>query len=337
MTGYDFNALYGQADHSAGTMYPAGTYDAVVEDCTYGRSKDGTKGQWTVKFRTTTGEKAGASPVTTNITVSPENGRALGIMFRHLGAFGIPVPPNQPFWAMGWTEEYIAQFLKGKPAQITIAQDEYDGRPQMKIRDIRPARPGAPLDWPRTAPAQAQPQQGFGQPPAGYPAQQQGFAQPPAQPGFGQPQTFQQPPQMAQPAFPGQQSDPGMQAPPQQYQDGTAFPGQVVPAGYPQQPPAPQWGWDQAGYPQQPIAPPAQQQSPFPPPQPPAGYPAQPPAQPQPPWGQPAAPQQPQQAAPPAGYPQQQQPPAGQPTWGAQPQPPAQPGADAPPMPPWAQ
>src|SRR5579859_886176 len=56
---YDFGSLYGRADLSAATLYDAGKYGAVVESAEWGRSRDGTKGQWTVVFRTTTGVNMG--------------------------------------------------------------------------------------------------------------------------------------------------------------------------------------------------------------------------------------------------------------------------------------
>ena len=67
---YDFGQLYGQADMTAGVLIDAGSYDAVVETAEYGMTNDGSKGQWTVRFRITTGPHAGV-PMTTNMTISP--------------------------------------------------------------------------------------------------------------------------------------------------------------------------------------------------------------------------------------------------------------------------
>ena len=291
---YDFATLYGMADHSAGYLYPEGWYDAVVEEASYGRSKDGSKGQWTVKVRTTTGEAAGRSPVTTTLSISPkkndgtDNSMGLGILFRHLAALGVPVPdPNdqtktingpQPFWVAGMSYEQVAQMMVGRPVYVKLVQEEYDGTTRNKIRDFRPARPGAPVSV-QAAPQQAQapfgqqppPQfaQGGQVPPAQFQAPQQA---PPAQ-GWQQPQGqpapapgFQQPPwqaQQAPPAAPPQQAQPAPGAP------AWAQPGMQQPQ--PQQPPAqgqippgagqqgaPQLPWNQqagapqnGGYPQQ--------------------------------------------------------------------------------------
>lgn len=345
MTQFDFASLYGQADTS-NQLVDEGVYDAVIEKAEFGRTKDGTKGQWTIAARISTGQFA-AAKLTQTLTISPENPRALGIMFRHLGALGVPVPPAQPFWMLGWSEDQVAQFMTGKPCQIAVKHDEYEGTMRPKIRDWRPARPGAPTDWPRQ-PQQApqQPQQGFGQLPAGYPPQ--GVQGPggqvvPAAPG-GYPQ--QPPAGYGQPPAPPQQ--PWGAPPPPQQPGGPAMPpwGQQAPQGAPQAPPAqnpalPPWaqpatpgqggtaefttqGMSQQPAYQQPPAPPA---SGFgqPPAQP--GYPQAPPA--------PPAPGYPQQPQP--GYPPQGQFNGGQPQ--GQPQPPAQQGqpGEAPPPPPWAQ
>jgi len=326
--GYDFGALYGMADHSTGFLYDAGSYDAVVESAEFGRTKDGTKGAWTIKFRTTTGANAGRSPLTTTLSISPkkndgsDNAAGLGIMFRQLAALGIPVPDPEnpqlvlngqaPFWVMGWTEDMVAQAMIGKPALITVQQDEYEGVTRNKVRGIRPPRPGAPLDWPRTQ--QPPQQQAFGTPPGYGPPQQ-----PPAQyapQGYG----YQQAPA----AQPWQQPAP-QSGPPPQWQQPQPPMQQAGPAQYaaPQVPGVPPWA--------QPATPgqgglaefTTQGQST----QPAYGYgpqqPPQAPPVPQPPWAQ----QQPQQASPGYnGYQQPQQP--------AQPAP-GQP--EAPPAPPWAQ
>jgi hypothetical protein len=324
-SGYDFGTLYGMADNT-NILYPEGNYDAVVESASWGRTKDGTKGQWTVKVRTTTGEMAGKMPLTQTITVSPsgENaGRSLGIMFRHLAALGIPVPDpanpqmvingQAPFWLLGWTEDQVAQAMVGRPVTISLKHDEYDGVTRNKIRDWRPPRPGAPTDWPR----EQQPQPPYGAQPGyppqpGYPQAPQGY---PQQPAPQAPQQWQPPQQPAQP--PWQQP---------------AYPQ----AGAPLQPPA-------QAQPPVPGAPPwAQPQQPGQPgtgqftaegmaqPQPPA---QQPPAAPQPPWAQ-QQPQQPQQGAPQPPWAAQQPPANGQPQYPAQQ--PQGPG-EQPEKPPWAQ
>jgi hypothetical protein len=344
--GYDFGGLYGMADMSSVSPLEPGNYDAIVEDAEFGRTKDGTKGAWTIKFRTTTGERAGF-PLTMTMSINPTKGdgspnpQGLGIMFRQLGAMGVPVPPDQPFWALGWTEANIAEFIKGKPVLIKVITDDYDG-PRSKVRDIRPPRPGAPLQ------VQQAPQQ---QPQGVMPPGQGGYGQGQpnyAQQAYGQPpqQGYTQQPQQA-PAWGQQQPQQGGYAGQQQPQQGPTAPGPwqnaQQPAAGPQQVPgAPAWA--------QPPVPgqggmgefTAQGQS-F------QGYPgqqapnqAQPPQMPngqgygQPPFQQPGQEQQPPQQGwqqqpngqpPQAQFQQPQQPPNQQPQ---QPQ-------GAPELPPWAQ
>ena len=336
--GYDFGQLFGRADMSSGVRIDEGVYDAVTVKSTWGKTKDGTKGQWTAETVITTGQYAGTK-FTNSITVSPvkndgeENTKGMGAMFRHLRAHGIPVPP-QPgmpggFWELGWSAEQVAQAMVGKPVQIVVKDDEYDGVTRSKIRDYQEPRPGAPAQV-QLPPQQPAYQNGYGQQP------QYAAHQPP--PGYGQGgqaapgpwQNTQQPPQAvpgapewAQPAVPGagglgeftgqgQSYQPGYMPPPggggAAYQPGYD-PGPVQGGpGYPPQQPSQQY--------QQPGYPPQQQQQQ----QPPQGYGAPataapapgaqyPPGAPSPSnGGQPAMPPWAQQGPPQQGPPQDQAP-----------------------------
>jgi hypothetical protein len=133
--GYDFAQLFGNADMSS-NLIPKDRYPAVVDSAEWGRTKDGTKGVWTIVFRTTgPGKKGTQAPPGTKLTmtlsVSPtkndgtQNSQGMGIMFRQLGAMGIPIPPNQPFWELGWTPEQVAQAMTGRPVMIQVIEDEY--------------------------------------------------------------------------------------------------------------------------------------------------------------------------------------------------------------------
>jgi len=257
--GYDFGQLYGMADHSAGQLYEKGDYDAVVESAEYGRTKDGTKGQWTVVFRTTTGENAGKRKLTTNMTISPrqkdgsDNGAGLGIMFRELASLGIPVPDPKnpqatingpaPFWVQGWSPQDVARAMVGKPCLIAVYQDEWGDQVRNKVRNIRPPRPGAPTDWPRQGqmPQAAQ----AGAMPGGFapPAAPQG--PPPGPPAQG-PQPWQgisqqagPPPQQAPQGPPAGAPPWAQQAQPQPYSGQPAVP--QPQQGQPPIPGAPPW------------------------------------------------------------------------------------------------
>lgn len=237
--GYDFGAMYGQADMSS-NLIPKDRYPSVVEDAEWGRTKDGTKGAWTIVFRTTgPGKKTSlGSPgtkLTMTLSVNPTkqggepNPQGLGIMYRQLGALGVPIPPAQPFWELGWSPEQVAQSMKGRPCMLSVIEDEYEGVVRNKIRDIQPPEPGQPT--------QAPPQQGQ-QAPQPYPQQgpPAGYGQQPGQPPQGAPQGYggQQAPQpwqqqQAQQAPQGRQGYVQQQPPPQQ--------GQAQPTYNPQVPP----------------------------------------------------------------------------------------------------
>jgi hypothetical protein len=236
---YDFGALYGMADHSVGRLLENGSYDAIVEDGEWGKTKAGDKDAWTWKFRVTTGEYAN-SPLTMTMAVSPvkDNGEpneaGLGIMFRQLGSMGIPVPPDQqPWWLLGWTPENVAQAAKGRPVQIAVIKNEWDGGTNNKVKDIRPPRPGAPLQVQQPPQQfQQQPQQGYSQgygqpqqppmggPGGGYQMPPNGYQQqPPQQPGYGyagQQQAAPPPPQQGQAPGPWQGAQPPAAGQPQQ-------------------------------------------------------------------------------------------------------------------------
>jgi hypothetical protein len=303
--GYNFGDLWTGADKTAGELIPVGDYDAVVEEAPFGQTRDGDKGAWTIKFRITTGPAAGR-PVTMTMSISPTkkdgtpNPAGMGIMFRQLHAMGVPVPPpigapgERPFWELGWTEHNVAQQMTGKPVLIKVIQNDWDGGTNNKIRDIKPARPGAP-----TQVQQSQPQ-----------APAMGGYQPgPVAQGYAPPQAQQAPNSYGQPQWQNPAGQPA-QGPPQQAPQGPygappgSFPGQASPQGTPQGPPSPPQqvppGQAPAGPPAQPPwaqqapqsgAPPMQQPGPAPAPQQAPGQgaiPTVPPGQapPAPPWAQ---------------------------------------------------
>ena len=320
--GYDFSQLYGMADMSGAVRIDQGVYDAVTTKSEWGKTKGGDKGQWTVTTQITTGQYAGTTFVN-SITISPvkndgeQNARGLGAMFRHLAAHGIPVPPSPGmpggFWELGWTPEMVAQQMVGKPVQIVIKDDEYEGVTRSKIRDYQPPRPGAPTQVEQVQ----QPQQnGYTQsyqvqPGVTYqqlPPQQSQYAGQPQGPVAPGPwQNAQQPPQgipgapaWAQPPVPGAgglgeftgqgQSFQGYQSQSNPYEQQPQQP--YPPQGQPQQGPPPGYGAPATAAPA--LGAPYQQGAPSPGNQVPAPpWAQQPPQQGQPqeqPQGQPPAP-----------------------------------------------
>jgi len=269
--GFDFGQSYQTADTSAGLM-PDSWQDAIVTEREYGRTKAGDKWCWTVQFQITTGQYTGRK-LTTTLAVSPrkqdgtQNDQGMGILYRHLGALGVPVgekfggqPGEQPWFtqAQGSTPaeralaagQMACQYMANRPCYIHVTQNTWSGGTNNKIADIKPARAGAPAQAP------AQPGPGAAPPPQQQPAFG-GYQPGPPAPGYPQqpPQPVQGPP----PGYPPQQAAPPPQAPPapgpaapmQPGQPGVGQftgPGQAQqgpPNGQPQQPsgvpPAPPW------------------------------------------------------------------------------------------------
>ena len=335
--GYDFSQLYGMADMSGAVRIDQGVYDAVTTKSEWGKTKGGDKGQWTVTTQITTGQYAGTTFVN-SITISPvkndgeQNARGLGAMFRHLAAHGIPVPPSPGmpggFWELGWTPEMVAQQMVGKPVQIVIKDDEYEGVTRSKIRDYQPPRPGAPTQVEqRQQPQQPQGQLGYPYPPGnnGYAQQPQYAGQPQGPVAPGPWQNAQQPPQgipgapaWAQPPVPGAG---GMGEFTGQGQSFQGYQGQPNP--YEQQPQQPQPGPQYQAGPGFPQGPQPTQDAPYQP----QGYGA-------PATGAPAPGAPYQQGAPSPGSQVPAPPWAQQPPQQGQPQEPPQ---GQPPAPPWQQ
>jgi hypothetical protein len=258
--GYDWNTLYGQADHSVGQLIDAGLYTAIVKSSDWDRTKDGTKGAWTITFILTSGPRPGMKQVFT-MAVSPktnkgeDNPEGMGRMFRQLAAMGIPVPPpygQQGWWQLGWNEQQVGQAMTGHPVLLQLIHDEYEGVTRNKVRDIQPPPPGAPTQMPQLAQQQPQGQQGFA------PTQQAPQQWQPQQQQQGAPAPWQ-PPQQPQAQFEGQgfgqgygqQQGPPQQGPPPGYQ------GQQQP-GYQQQGPPANYQGPPQGY--DPSVPPYAQQ-----------------------------------------------------------------------------
>src|SRR5260370_42672448 len=109
---YNFAQLYGMADHSM-QLYDKGDYDGVVENSTWGRTNDGSKGQWELKIRFSNHPQDGGKAIKTTMTVSPENDKGLGIMFRQLDALAVPYQTLA-------TEEQMAQAMNGKPILFSV-------------------------------------------------------------------------------------------------------------------------------------------------------------------------------------------------------------------------
>ena len=273
---YNMADLFNRADHSRSALLDPAWYNVTIESAEWGRDSSNSKGQWKIVGRTTNGN----NKLSTQITISPDSEKAMGMMFRHLHALGIPTPPpygapgTQGWWELGWTPQQVAQAMAGKNLDWYVIRNEYpegSGNFNNKVKDMRPAQAGVQ----QGPPMPPQPGMPPGQPPSPQPPQQApppGYGaapgMPPTPPGYGQPQApgqaaygppqpgpAQQPgydpnlPPYAQPANPGQ---PGMG---QFTPDGQATqPGTNISQQYGQQPPGqPAAGQQQFPYPGQPA------------------------------------------------------------------------------------
>ena len=252
--GVNWDRWYAEADASGGS-YTTGWHPAAVDSCEFGRTRNGDKEAWLVKFKFTAGPNAGrlindTEAISEMTRDGQPNTGGMSALFRRLRALGVPVgekfgdaPGTVPWWHQ-MSPQQVAQMMTGRQAEINVGDSEFGFR----VNDIRPAG--------QAAQATAGP---YG--PPGAPVPQPG---PQAPPPYG----YQGPPQAPQ-GYP--QQGPPQQAPPQQAP-------QYGPAG------APGTGhFTQQGQAQQPWN--GQQQAPQgPPPQQPAQQGPQPGAAGQPPW-----------------------------------------------------
>ena len=130
--------LMAAADNSVGAFAPLpnGTYQARVEEASDTTTQTG-KTMFKVTFVITEGEFANRK-VWSNLTVSPESPKALGIFFSQMAALGL----DQAYFATGPTPAAIAQRLLGSPTTLTLSQREWSGTIRNEVKGIRPAKPG---------------------------------------------------------------------------------------------------------------------------------------------------------------------------------------------------
>lgn len=136
---------------------PAGKYEAIAERVNVKETKSG-KTMFGVMFRIVAGPENG-STIWTNLVVSPDSPRALGILFQQFDAMGL----TSTFFAENPSDEQIAAALENARATITVKIGEWDGMPRPEVNRIErsnlaanptlsPAAP-APSGEPGTPPA----------------------------------------------------------------------------------------------------------------------------------------------------------------------------------------
>ena len=239
MSQFNFADLIKQAGASFEPL-AAGPYEAIIQKADAVRTSTGKtmfKLTWSITQGPFTNRK-----VWSNQVISPESPPALGIFFRQMAALGL----DNTFFAANPSPDQVAQALVNRPAQIVVAQREYQGQLRNDVTDIKQSSGGAvggaamggfppPVIQQQVPgiPQVAAPQPGYA--PQPEPPQQQPQPDPWA---AGQQQ--QQVPQQQAPQYAPQQ--PVQQAPQQmqmQIPQPTVDPGQVQSAAGPVQQAAP--------------------------------------------------------------------------------------------------
>jgi hypothetical protein len=109
---------------------PAGTYDAVVDRVNVKETRAG-KRMFGLMFRIAGGPENGGT-IWTNLVVSPESPRALGILFQQFDALGL----GTEFFAGDPSDDQIAAALENQTASIIVKIGEWDGMPRPEISRI---------------------------------------------------------------------------------------------------------------------------------------------------------------------------------------------------------
>jgi hypothetical protein len=237
---FKFSDLVTAADEAGFFLFPADTYDVVIDSAEAGQTSTG-KQQIKVKFRVVTGPYAGKNAkIFNNFVLSPENANALSFFFRHMEAMGLP----REYFMQNPRLQHVAAALIGRPCRIVISDTreypEGSGKKQNDVTNIMP--PGQPGQQTYAAPAAIQPgvPAGLGTPP---PPLQDGVPQVPA-PQAGPPAAIASPVAAAAvppPTVPASVEQPVAPVPP------AAPPAAAPPVAQPVAPPA------QPGPPPQPV------------------------------------------------------------------------------------
>jgi hypothetical protein len=114
---------------------PIGTYQMIVDDAAATKSSTG-KTMFKVKYKVVGGASDGKTCFN-NITISPDNPKALYMFFENMAAMGIPrtvfasSPPPSP--------DAIAGMLHHKMCTVELDHQLYNGMPRENIKSLRPA------------------------------------------------------------------------------------------------------------------------------------------------------------------------------------------------------
>lgn len=112
------------------TPLPADSYEVKVLEAKPRKFKNNTKDGWNVAFVVEGGPHAGRR-VWTNLVVSPESPKAMGMLIRQLSALGV-----RPLLDSGASVEQIAAGLTGALATIKVSVGEWNGKPKNEVDAI---------------------------------------------------------------------------------------------------------------------------------------------------------------------------------------------------------
>jgi hypothetical protein len=129
MASISWNDLRASAENGPQPL-PAGTYNAAVDRVNVKETRAG-KRMFGIMFRVSDGPHKGNS-IWTNLVVSPESPRALGILFQQFDALGLPAT----YFAGDPTDDQIAADLEGQTATIAVKIGEWDGMPRPEVARI---------------------------------------------------------------------------------------------------------------------------------------------------------------------------------------------------------
>lgn len=154
MAQYNWQDLINQAEE-AGLEYelqPPGEYNVEVVNTNVSKSQGG-KDRVGVQLKILAGPRAGKS-FWDNITVSPENPKAMAIFFRTVANYGGDINTLRS----GGTLEQLAQAFVGRRGVVNLQHRTYNGKTYHDVKSFRPdLSPVAAAPVPAAPPVQQAP------------------------------------------------------------------------------------------------------------------------------------------------------------------------------------
>lgn len=150
MASHSWNDLKQAADDAGFSAVAAGTYDVNVKKAEAKKTGTG-KDKINVHFGITTGPLAGKT-IYNDFIISPENGVALNIFFRHMKALGCGPEffATLPDGDAGMQQ--LAAALVGKSAQVEVGIRTWNEEDRNDIKNIKPLAGAAPAAGPSAGP-----------------------------------------------------------------------------------------------------------------------------------------------------------------------------------------